>query len=95
MAVTVSKGCALNTMFVVDAMLMIRWLCATTKKQVPRHDDRMACPLGSFSVEWFVHYFVLHRGMVEGGQRCTSSKTSNTQRVDDREEEAAEYRRHD
>ena len=60
----------------------------------------MVGPLASLSVEWCVHYDVLHCGMVEGWPRHTSNKreqvdVSNTERVDKGEEEAAEYRRHD
>jgi hypothetical protein len=58
----------------------------------------MVGSLASLFVEWWVHYGMLHCGMVEGWARRTSSKQErlpNTERVDDSEEEAAEYRRHD
>jgi hypothetical protein len=55
----------------------------------------MVGPLAPLSVEWCAHYDVLHCGMVEGWSHRTSCKQQrlpSTERVDDNEEEAAEYR---
>ena len=74
------------------------WFDGSATKQVPRHEDRMDGPLASLSVEWCVHYDVLRCGVVEGWPRRSSSEKEhlpNSERANDNEEEAAEYRRHD